>query len=46
MLASTVVIVTILVPTMFPVAGNAVSDIERAASPVKSKMATMIASPV
>ncbi len=28
---------------MFPVAGKAVSDIDRLASPVKSKMAAMIA---
>ena len=43
MLASIVGIFTILVPIMFPVAGKAVSDIDRAASPVKSNMATMIA---
>ena len=32
-----------MVPIMFPVAGKAVSDIGRAASSVKSKMAAMIA---
>ena len=37
------VIFTISVPIMFPVAGTVVSDIGRAASPVLSKMAAMIA---
>ena len=33
----------ILVPIMFPVARKAVFDIDRAASPVESKMTAMIA---
>ena len=43
MLASIGVIFTILMPIIFLVAGKAVSDIGRAASPVKYKMAAMIA---
>ena len=43
MLASLGVIFTIVVPIMFQVAGKAVSDIGRAASPVKVKMTAMIA---
>ena len=43
MLVSIRVIFTILVSIMFPLAGKAVSDIDRAASPVKSKIAAMIA---
>ena len=43
MWASMGVIFTILVPIMFPVAGKPFSDNGRAASPVKFKMAAMIA---
>ena len=43
MLASIGFIFTIVVPIMFPVTGKSVSDIDRTASPVKSKMAAMIA---
>ena len=43
MLASIGVIFTILVPIMVPVTGKSVSDIDRTASPAKSKVAAMIA---
>ena len=43
MLASIRVIFTILVPVMLSAAGKSISDVDRAASPVKSKMAAMIA---
>ena len=43
MLVSIGVIFTILVPIKFPVAEKTVSDIDRAASPVKFKMVAMIA---